>query len=71
MHNSKAAHPIPGSADLCFLSDATLNEWKSHLADRGVPIETDPARRNGATGPIRSIHLRDPDGNLVEIANSV
>ena len=64
----KAAHPRPGSADLCFLTDATLADWQAHLAAAGVAIEEGPVARTGARGPIRSIYLRDPDGNLIEIS---
>jgi catechol 2,3-dioxygenase-like lactoylglutathione lyase family enzyme len=65
----KAAHPIPGSADLCFLSDAPLADWQAHLSARGVRVEEGPIPRTGATGPILSLYIRDPDGNLIEIAN--
>ena len=64
----KAAYPRPGSADLCFLTDATLADWQAHLAAAGVAIEEGPVARTGARGPIRSIYLRDPDGNLIEIS---
>lgn len=66
-----AAHPAPGTADLCFLSDTSLTDWYTHLARHGVPIEAGPVPRTGATGPIRSLYLRDPDGNLIEVANRV
>ncbi|MGR3541498.1 MAG: VOC family protein [Hasllibacter sp.] len=65
----KAARPGPGTADLCFLSAVPLAEWRSHLAAHGVPVEAGPVPRTGARGPILSIYLRDPDGNLIEIAN--
>lgn len=65
----KAARPIPGSADLCFLSETPLAAWQNHLATKGIPIEEGPVPRTGATGPILSIYIRDPDGNLVEISN--
>ena len=65
----KARRPVPGSADLCFLSDTPLADWIDHLTARGVNIEEGPVARTGATGPILSIYLRDPDGNLIEIAN--
>lgn len=64
----KAAHPGPGSADLCFLTQTPLAEWQAHLAAHGIAIEDGPVPRSGATGPILSIYLRDPDGNLIEIA---
>ena len=65
----KAGAVMPGSADLCFLSDSPLEEWQAHLASKGVAVEEGPVARTGATGPIRSIYLRDPDGNLLEISN--
>ncbi|WP_424944500.1 VOC family protein [Aliiroseovarius crassostreae] len=68
-YDPKAAQPGPGTADLCFLSDRGLEEWQPHLDALEVPIEEGPVRRTGATGPIRSIYLRDPDGNLIEISN--
>lgn len=58
----------PGSADLCFLTGRRLSLWESHLAEMGVEIIDGPVRRNGAAGRILSIYIRDPDGNLVEIA---
>jgi len=65
----KARHTQPGSADLCFLTDIPLSHWTDWFAKRGVQIETGPVRRTGATGPLNSIYLRDPDGNLIEISN--
>lgn len=64
----KAARPTAGSADLCFLSDEDLAHWQSHLAARRIPIEDGPVNRTGATGPLRSIYIRDPDENLIEIS---
>ena len=63
----KALHPVPGSADLCFLTDQSADEWTDHLAQLGIPIEEGPVTRTGATGPILSIYVRDPDQNLIEI----
>ena len=64
----KAAQPTPGSADLCFLTDTPLPAWQDHLAAQGVPVIEGPVRRTGATGPIQSLYLRDPDGNLIEVS---
>jgi len=65
----KAAEATPGSADLCFLSETPLAEWQTHLGGLGLEVIEGPVARTGAMGPIRSIYLRDPDGNLVEISN--
>ncbi|MBR9844191.1 MAG: VOC family protein [Rhodobacteraceae bacterium] len=65
----KSALPTPGSADLCFLSETPLPAWQTHLAACGIPIEEGPVPRTGATGPILSIYIRDPDDNLIEISN--
>ena len=64
-----ARSPLPGSADLCFLTHTPLSEVIAHLTACQVPIEEGPVTRTGATGPILSIYVRDPDGNLLEIAN--
>lgn len=66
----KAEKPTPGSADLCFLSATPLDEWMAHLEAAGVVIEEGPVPRTGAQGPLVSIYLRDPDGNLIEISNA-
>ncbi|WP_204112874.1 VOC family protein [Shimia biformata] len=67
----KAARPTPGSADLCLLTATPLEDWGRHLARCGVEVIEGPVKRTGATGPILSIYLRDPDGNLVEISRLV
>ena len=67
----KATRPTPGSADLCFLSDAGADVWVQHLATQGVPVEEGPVRRTGAMGPILSVYFRDPDGNLIEVSAPV
>lgn len=65
----KAAQAMPGSADLCFLSDVPISDWLAHFATHGVVVEDGPVCRTGATGPILSLYVRDPDGNLLEISN--
>jgi len=63
-----AQRPLAGTADLCFLTDSPLADWAAHLDSIGVDVIEGPVRRTGATGPIMSIYLRDPDGNLIEVA---
>ena len=65
----KALKPTPGSGDLCFIAATPLDDVIAHLRARGVAIEEGPIRRTGATGPILSVYLRDPDQNLIEISN--
>ena len=65
----KAERPTPGSGDLCFLTSTPVGEVVAHLTAEGVAIVDGPVRRTGATGPILSVYLRDPDGNLIEVAN--
>ncbi len=65
----KAAHPTPGSADLCLITETPLAEVVAHLTACGVAVEEGPVPRTGARGPITSVYVRDPDGNLVEVAN--
>ncbi len=67
----KAERPIPGSADLCFISTTPLDEVIAHLQAEGVAIEEGPVRRTGATGPILSVYFRDPDQNLIEVSNVI
>ena len=64
----KALNPTKGSADLCFLLDINLDEMCDHLDQQGVAIEQGPIERTGATGPILSVYIRDPDGNLLELS---
>jgi catechol 2,3-dioxygenase-like lactoylglutathione lyase family enzyme len=63
-----ALRPTPGSADLCFLVEDSLDEVARALAATGVEIELGPVERTGAVGAIESIYVRDPDGNLVEFS---
>ena len=65
----KADDPTPGSADLCFITDIPISEITEHLRRHNIKIIEGPVERTGATGPIISIYLRDPDSNLLEIAN--
>lgn len=67
----KARTPVAGSVDLCFTTDTPLHEVVAHLASVGVTIELGPVDKTGARRPLRSVYFRDPDGNLIEVANEV
>ena len=63
-----AKAPTPGSLDLCLLAAVPLDDVIAKLKAEGVPIEVGPCKRTGARWPIRSVYVRDPDNNLIEIA---
>jgi len=65
----KADRPMPGSADLCFITPVPMPEVLAHLAACEVEIIEGPVARTGATGPLLSVYFRDPDANLIELAN--
>lgn len=65
----KAHLPMPGSADICLLTDLPIEEAFEHVADKGVSIIEGIVARTGATGPIRSFYFRDPDNNLIEVSS--
>jgi catechol 2,3-dioxygenase-like lactoylglutathione lyase family enzyme len=64
----KAAYPTPGSLDLCFIAAILLDDVIARLREQGVAIEEGPVERTGANWPIRSVYVRDPDMNLIEIS---
>jgi catechol 2,3-dioxygenase-like lactoylglutathione lyase family enzyme len=65
----KAAHPTAGAGDICFITSTSLDEVMNQLNEQKVRIEEGPVERNGAMGKMRSIYVRDPDKNLVQISN--
>jgi catechol 2,3-dioxygenase-like lactoylglutathione lyase family enzyme len=67
----KAANPTPGSADVCLIADDPLEAVIAELTANGIAIEEGPVQRTGARGPINSVYIRDPDGNLIELSNYV
>jgi catechol 2,3-dioxygenase-like lactoylglutathione lyase family enzyme len=64
----KAARPTPGSIDLCLVSATPIAQVLTELAAHGVPVVEGPVGRTGAIGSIRSVYVRDPDDNLIEVA---
>jgi catechol 2,3-dioxygenase-like lactoylglutathione lyase family enzyme len=64
----KAHLPVPGALDLCFMASVPLTQVISHLAACNWPIVEGPVERTGATQRIRSVYVRDPDLNLIEIS---
>lgn len=64
----KAHLPVPGALDLCFIASVGLDAVVARLESGGWPIIEGPVQRTGATGPIRSVYVRDPDLNLIEIS---
>lgn len=64
----RAAQATAGSGDLCFLIEGSLTDAQAHLTEHDIEIEEGPVDRTGATGPIRSLYIRDPDNNLIELS---
>jgi catechol 2,3-dioxygenase-like lactoylglutathione lyase family enzyme len=67
----KAATPVLGSADLCFITATPIDEVIGHLRACRVAIICGPVPKDGATGPLISVYFRDPDGNLIEVSNNI
>ncbi|UNI23867.1 hypothetical protein JDV02_009660 [Purpureocillium takamizusanense] len=72
----KAATALPGTADLCFVVDdaVDLAAAARGFEDAGVTVLEGGAvvGRTGARGGrIRSVYVRDPDGNLIELSQYV
>jgi catechol 2,3-dioxygenase-like lactoylglutathione lyase family enzyme len=65
----KAHAPTPGSADLCFIAATPVESVLAHLKECGVAVLEGPVPRTGAIGPVTSVYFRDPDNNLIEVAN--
>ena len=64
----RAADPVhPGSSDLCFVWDGSVDEAIEHLRAHGVPVELGPVPRPGGSGFGASVYFRDPDGSLLEL----
>ena len=61
----------PGTADICFISEIDILEWRKIFITNSINIEFGPTDQLGADAKLRSIYVRDPDKNLIEIANKV
>lgn len=57
-----------GSGDVCLVTEMETDDLIAHLAREGVPVVEGPVEKSGALGPITSVYINDPDGNLLEIA---
>jgi catechol 2,3-dioxygenase-like lactoylglutathione lyase family enzyme len=64
----KAHLPVPGALDLCFIATVPLDDVIAKLRAASWPIVEGPVLRTGATQKIRSVYVRDPDFNLIEIS---
>ena len=66
-----ANKPLPGTMDICFLSEVDVSDWIKIFDKFDIKIEDGPVQKTGANGHIRSIYVRDPDKNLIEISNQI
>jgi len=77
LHDAKAPYiphaenPTTGAIDICLLSDLPIQEWIKRFDLHNISIENGPVQKTGATGPLMSIYVRDPDGSLIEISNQI
>ena len=64
----KAHLPVPGALDLCFIVSVPLEQVVARLQAASWPILEGPVPRTGAVSKIRSVYVRDPDFNLIELS---
>lgn len=70
-YSPHAGYPTSGSADLCLISAVPLSSVLDHFRACQVTVVDGPVQRTGAVGNIRSVYIRDPDQNLIEISEYV
>ena len=59
-------HGATGPGHVAFaVANANLDDWRSHLSARRITIEREISWPNGG----RSLYLRDPAGNSIELAS--
>ena len=68
---NKAQVPTLGSGDFCLIAAVPLQQVVDHLGAEHIPIVAGPVTRRGAVGMMHSVYFRDPDGNLVEVAQYI
>jgi catechol 2,3-dioxygenase-like lactoylglutathione lyase family enzyme len=68
-YEPKALKPMPGSLDLCFITETPLADVIASLKENGIVIVDGPVAKTGALGSMMSVYFRDPDGNLIEVSN--
>lgn len=64
-----AEKPVPGSLDCCFAVADPIEKVYEELREKKMPLISSIVDRHGALGPMKSVYLRDPDGNLVELCH--
>ncbi len=65
----KAYLAVPGSVDLCLITDTALSDAMQQVLNQGIDIIEGPVKRTGANGAIKSFYFHDPDLNLIEVCN--
>ncbi|MEG1567415.1 MAG: VOC family protein [Anaerovoracaceae bacterium] len=65
----KAKNVKTGSADFCFEIEGNIDKCKEELMQKAIEIELGIVTRQGVRGRMKSLYLRDPDGNLVELCS--
>ena len=61
----------PGTVDVCFITQTPIDAVFAYFQqqDDVEIVEDGVVDRTGARGDLKSVYIRDPDGNLIEVAN--